>query len=86
MKTIKLTNVEFNLDIWDELRVKDLRKIQPIISKQKPWEEIEMVIELINALSIEDVSEKIDNLNIADFTKLSEEITKMLDTQKKTKA
>lgn len=85
MKIIKLSSVEFKLDIWEELRVKDLRKIQPIIAKHKQGEEIEMVIDLVNALSSEDVTEKIDNLNIEDFTLLSEEVTKLLDTQKKTK-
>lgn len=85
MKTIQLSNTTISLDIGEEIRVKDLRKIQPIISKHKEGGEIEMVIDLINSLSIEDVTEVIDNLNIEDFTKLSEEVTKMLDTQKKTK-
>lgn len=85
MKTIQLSNTTISLDIGEEIRVKDLRKIQPIISKHKEGGEIEMVIDLINSLSSEDVTEIIDNLNIEDFTKLSEEVTKMLDTQKKTK-
>ena len=84
MKEIRLSNITIKLDIWDELRVKDLRKIQPIISNQKPWEELEMIVELMKALSIdENVENIIDELNIADFTKLSEEITKLITPEKK---
>ena len=85
MKTIQLTAVSINLDIGDELRVKDLRKIQPILANQKTGEEIEMVVKIVCAFSTdENISETIDNLSIPDFTKLSAEITKLLDTGKKT--
>ena len=84
MKQIKLTNVTINLDIGDELRVKDLRKIQPIITNQKQWEEVDMVINIIKAFSPdENVESIIDELNMADFTKLSEEITKLINPEKK---
>lgn len=86
MKSIQLSEVSISLDIGDELRVKDLRKIQPIISNQKAGEEIEMVVQIVCAFSTDDnITEIIDNLSITDFTKLSEEITKLLDTEKKTK-
>ena len=86
MKSIQLSEVSISLDIGDELRVKDLRKIQPIISNQKPGEEIEMVVKIVCAFSTdENILNTIDNLSIPDFTKLSEEITKLLDTEKKTK-
>lgn len=86
MKIIQLSEVTINLDIGEEIRVKDLRKIQPIISNQKSGEEIEMVVQIVCAFSIdENIEEIIDNLSISDFTKLSEEITKLLDTEKKTK-
>jgi hypothetical protein len=85
MKTIQLSTVSINLDIGDELRVKDLRKIQPILANQKTGEEIEMVVKIVCAFSTdENISEVIDNLSIPDFTKLSAEITKLLDTEKKT--
>ena len=84
MKQIKLSNVTISLDIGDELRVKDLRKIQPIITNQKQWEEVDMVINIIKAFSPdENVESIIDELNIADFTKLSEEITKLINPEKK---
>ena len=35
MKEIKLSNTTIKLDIGEEIRVKDLRKIQPFISEQK---------------------------------------------------
>lgn len=84
MKEIKLSKETIKLDIGDELRVKDLRKIQPIISKQEQWKEIDMVIDIIKELSPqENVEEIIDNLNMEDFTKLSQETTKLIDTKKK---
>ena len=85
MKKIQLSTVAINLDIGEELRVKDLRKIQPIISNQKDGEEIEMVIAIVKAFSPdENIETIVDSLTITDFTKLSEEIAKLLDTQKKT--
>lgn len=84
MKEIKLSKETIKLDIGDELRVKDLRKIQPIISKQEQWKEIDMVIDIIKELSPqENVEEIIDNLNMEDFTKLSQETTNLIDTKKK---
>ena len=86
MKEIKLSNTTIKLDIWEELRVKDLRKIQPYISQQKKWEEIDMIINIIKALSPdENIEEIIDNLNMEDFTSLSEQVGEIINTQKKTK-
>ena len=85
MKKIQLSKIEITLDIGEELRVKDLRKIQPIIAKQKEGEEIDMVIDIVSIFSSdENIREIIDELSIPDFTLLSEEVTKLLDTQKKT--
>lgn len=84
MKTIKLTNVEIKLDVEDELKVRELRKIQPIIAKHGDGEEIDMVIKIICALSPqEDIEETIDGLNMDDFTKLSKKVTDIIDTKKK---
>ena len=86
MKTIKLTNQEIVLNIGDDLRVRDLRKINPIVAKHKQGEEIDMVIDIIKAFSEDkNIEEVIDNLTIDDFTKLSEEITSLMDTKKKIK-
>ena len=86
MKEIKLSNTTIRLDIGEEIRVKDLRKIQPFISEQKQWQEIDMIVNIIKALSPdENVEEIIDNLNIEDFTSLSEQVGEIINTQKKMK-
>lgn len=85
MKKINLSNTTINLDIWDELKVKDLRKIQPLIT-QYEWQEVEMVIEVIKALSPDsNIEATLNDLNVDDFTKLSEEISALIepDTKKK---
>ena len=86
MKEIKLSNTTIRLDIGEELRVKDLRKIQPYISQQKKWEEIDMIINIIKALSPdENIEDIIDNLNMEDFTSLSEQVGEIINSQKKMK-
>ena len=86
MKEIKLSNTTIRLDIGEEIRVKDLRKIQPLISGQKQGEEIDMIVNIIKALSPdENVETIIDNLNMEDFTNLSEQVGEIINTQKKTK-
>ena len=86
MKEIKLSNTTIKLDIWEEIRVKDLRKIQPFISQQKQWEEIDMIVNIVKALSPdENIEETIDNLNMEDFTSLSEQVGEIINTQKKMK-
>ena len=86
MKEIKLSNTTIRLDIGEEIRVKDLRKIQPYISEQKKWQEIDMIVNIVKALSPdENIEETIDNLNMEDFTSLSEQVGEIINTQKKTK-
>ena len=86
MKEIKLSNTTIRLDIWEEVRVKDLRKIQPFISEQKQWQEIDMIVNIIKALSPdENIEETIDNLNMEDFTSLSEQVGEIINSQKKMK-
>ena len=86
MKEIKLSNTTIKLDIWEEIRVKDLRKIQPYISEQKKGEEIDMIVNIVKALSPdENIEETIDNLNMEDFTSLSEQVGEIINTQKKMK-
>ena len=84
MKKIKLSNITIDLDIWEELKVKDLRKIQPIMTNQKQGEEIELIINIIKCFSNdENIEEIINNLNMDDFTFLSQEITKIITPSKK---
>jgi len=84
MKTIKLDDVEIKLNIGEELKVRELRKLQPIISSRWTGEEIEMVIDVLKAFAEDDdIEKKVDDLNIEQFQKLSEELTGMLDVKKK---
>ena len=84
MKTIKVGDKEIILNIWEEITIREFRKIQPII-KEKQSQEIEMIISIIMSLSDDkDIEEKLNWLNIEEFTKLSEEITKLLQVEKKT--
>ena len=85
MKTLKVWDKEFKLDIGDELKVKDLRKIQPHFSNMKEGQEIDMVINIVKDLSQEEwIEDKIDNLNMDEFTSLSEQITTIIEPKKKT--
>ena len=85
MQKIKVWEIEFTFDIQEELTIKNLRKIYPIIQKND-GNEIEMIIGIVKALAVEEnVEEILDGLSIAQFTELSEQITPLLDTQKKTK-
>lgn len=85
MQKIKVWEIEITLDIQEELTIKNLRKIYPIIQKND-GNEIEMIIWIVKALAVEEnVEEILDGLSIAQFTELSEQITPLLDTQKKTK-
>lgn len=85
MQKIKVWEIEITLDIAEELTIKNLRKIYPIIQKND-GNEIEMIVWIVKALAVEEnVEEILDGLSIAQFTELSEQITPLLDTQKKTK-
>jgi hypothetical protein len=83
MKTIKLSKVSIELDIWESLTVKDMRKIYPII-KNTADNEVEMVVQFIKALSIDpNIEAVVDTLSIEDFTKLWESIGQLLNEKKK---
>lgn len=69
------------LDIQWELTVKNMRKIYPIIKSQE-GNEMEMVIWIVKALAVWDVSEIIDNMNMEQFTELSQEVTAILEKKK----
>lgn len=72
MKTLKVWSKEIKLDIGDELKVKDLRKIYPLINKHKD-NEIEMTIQVIIALSDqEDIEAILDDMTIDEMKELSE--------------
>jgi hypothetical protein len=83
MKTIIIWEKTITLDLWDELKVKDLRKIQPIIAKQKEWEEAEMLLELVKVLWWD--VDLIDNMNIKEFTEFSTKFAELIDVTKEDK-
>lgn len=83
--TIKVWIYEIILNVWDNITVAVMRKIYPII-KEQAGNEIEMVIEIIKALSDQEgIEDMINNLSIADFTILTEKIAVLIDatSQKK---
>lgn len=83
MKEIKINDKVIKLDIGNELRVKDIRRIQPIIENQVKWKEMEMIINLITELWGKEEAEKVDDMNMQEFELFSKEITKIFDFQKK---
>jgi len=83
MKTIQVGEKKVTLDIWEELRVKDLRKIAPILTRQKEGEEIQMILDIVEALWGKEQAEIVDEMNIEEYREFSQEVTKLLDTQKK---
>ena len=85
MRTFKFWDKEIVLNIWEELTVKELRKIQPILKKNEEGAEVEMVVSIIIALSDDpNIEEVVNSLNLKEFTKLSEAITDLMNTEKKT--
>lgn len=83
MKEIKLWEKHINLDIGEELTVKELRKVYPLVEKYRD-NDIELVVQVVIALSSEENAEDIINsLNKEEFALLSEQISVLLDTKKK---
>lgn len=70
------------LDVDQDLTVRHMRKIYPLIKKYE-GNEIEMVIEVVKALSTtENVETILDNMSIEEFTELSIKITELLEKKK----
>ena len=68
---ITVWSKEFNLNIGEEITVKELRVIYPLTKKYAD-NEIEMVVQIIKAFSDDkDIEEKVNWLDIAEFTELS---------------
>lgn len=73
MKTIIIGTKTISLDIGDEIRVKDLKKINPIVSTYKAGNEVDMMLALVSALSInaEEDLKTVEEMTIPEFTELS---------------
>lgn len=79
---IKIWKLEFNLDIWEHLTVKELRVIYPITKKYAD-NEIEMVVNIIKAFSKDEkAEEKINSLTLQEFTQLSEKVAGIISKKK----
>jgi len=83
--TIKVGEQEIILNVGENITVAVLRKIYPII-KEQSGNEIEMVIEIIKALSDQEgVEDMVNNLSLEDFTILTEKIAVLIDATRKKK-
>lgn len=98
MKTIKLSKVSINLDIGDELRVKDIIKIEQLLkdgvipngeSQESSENDLVRLRKVVLAFAIgDDIEDTIDCLSLPDFTKLTSDVMALLSgtkEQKKTK-
>lgn len=85
MKIIKVWDKEINLNIGENLTMKEMRKIYPIIKeREREWNEIEMIIWIVKELSSdENIEDTINGMDLQEFTTLSEEISKIIETKKK---
>ena len=83
MRIIKIWEKEIKLNIGEELTVRELRKVFPIVEKYSN-NDVELVVQVIIALSDEkDVEEVVDSMNREEFNELNIKISELLDTQKK---
>lgn len=89
MKKIELSEDIFKLDIGDELRVKDYKKLQPVMNEFDESQPVKLALEMLKALCVDeedDIEERVDNLKMSDFKELNEELTDIMyaGDQKKT--
>lgn len=83
MKNIVINDKSIVLEVGDNLTVKELRKIYPIITKH--WDnEIEMIVQVVKALSPDkDVEGVIDSLTQEEFGELATQVWDIMNTKKK---
>lgn len=82
MKTIKVNDKVITFDMWDELKARDLAKIQKVQSKAKEWEEIEMMFWFVEQFCSKEDLEIVKDMNIKEFTEFSEQFAKIIDFNK----
>lgn len=84
MKVFELWDKKITLDIGEELTVKELRKIYPLLQNGSKGDEIEMMIGIAKALSSqEDVEMIIDGMTTQEFTDFGTWIGALIDIKKK---
>lgn len=79
MKTITVNNKTITFDLGEELRAKDLAKIQRVQARANPWEEIEMMFWFVREFCSKEDLETVENMNVADFTKFSEGFAQVIN-------
>lgn len=85
--TITINDKIINLNCWEWLKVKELRVIMPIIKNSKDWEEIDMAIKVVKALSDDpNVEDIINEMDFNEITELQNTIAGLIIPEKKTKA
>lgn len=83
MKVLEVNGQKFELNVGEQLTVKELRVIYPIIKKYQD-NEIEMVVQFFKAFSSDaEVEAKLDEMSIEDFTVLSNGIAELIQEKKK---
>lgn len=85
MKLFEINGKKIEFDIWEELTVKELRKITPFIQWAERWSEVEMTIWFAKALSVnaEETEATIDSFTMEEFEKFGEFIWQLIDIKKK---
>ena len=64
MKTIKVNDKVITFDMWDELKARDLAKIQKVQSKAKEWEDTEMMYWFVEQFCSKEDLETVKDMNI----------------------
>lgn len=87
MKKIEIWNKSLELNIGDELLVKDLRKIQPILNAREQGKELEFAITIVKSLAVnaDEAETTMDNMTYDEFMTLQNSIMDLLSFEKKTK-
>lgn len=83
MRTIEIGKKTITLDIGEEFRVKDLRKVQPLYAKHGE-NYVELSIALVEVLSTDPKKdiETVENMNVEEFTELADKISSVIFGEK----
>ena len=83
MKTITVNGKVITFDLWEELRAKDLAKIQRVQAKAEPWQEIDMMFWFVREFCSKADLETVENMNVSEFTEFSNQFANIINFDKK---
>lgn len=85
MQVFEINWKKIEFDIWEELTVKELRKIAPYMQVQQ-GQEVETIYQIGSKLAVneEEAKATIDSFTIEEFEKFGEFIGWLIDVKKKT--